>query len=53
MQLNKNTDAVVDVLKISNNNSGGKILEALKKNQQLILIMVNQIEDDITFFYIV
>jgi hypothetical protein len=50
-RLNKNTDLVIDISKHESDNSGRSFLEALRKNPQIVVLAVNQIEGDISFFH--
>ena len=48
---NKNADAVMCTSSPSDENNQGQILDSLRKNPQVVLMAVNQIEGDVTFFH--
>ena len=49
--MNKNPDALTCMSSPSDENNQGQILDALRKNHQVVLMAVNQIEGDVTFFH--
>lgn len=50
-RLNKNVELVIDISKCESNNSGRSFLEAVRTDSQVVVLAVNQIEGDISFFH--